>query len=110
MSTLIIRRANAALQDAARNYIVLVDDQNVGRVANGAEVQIALEPGKHFVQLKLDWCRSPVMEIDAKMGAQVLLECGPTRPSYFSVIGIFWHITFNRKKYMWLRPVAANAA
>ena len=77
MAELIVRRRAAWYQDRMRDYIVLVDGSERGRVGNDAEVRVHVERGRHKVQLKIDWCSSPAVEVDVADGAAQVLDCGP---------------------------------
>lgn len=100
MTPLILRRIPGAWQDRLRSYRVIVDGQEVARIANGAEVTIPLAPGGHVVHLRVDWCRSPLLRITVAPGQPAILECGPNAKPWFALV----YITLLRHKYLWLRP------
>ena len=109
MSALIIRRAMAVWQDRARDYRIVVDGRTVGRVANGAEVRVALTPGAHQVRMKIDWCRSPDLDVVVGEGEEIRLDCGPNASPLLTL----FYATLWRHKYLWLRrantPTSAPA-
>ncbi|MCA3071780.1 MAG: hypothetical protein ING77_04935 [Rhodocyclaceae bacterium] len=100
MTTLLVRRAKVKWQDRVRSYRVIIDDNEVAQVANGAEVEVPVTAGKHIVQLKIDWCQSEALEIDVASGERQILECGPNVTPWLALLCI----TVSRKKYLWLRP------
>lgn len=99
MTKIVVSREKSSLQDVFRDYTILLDGKEVARVANGAETEIDVEPGKHTVQMKIDWCRSLALDVDVDAGKTVTLLCGPN----FSILLGFLYITVWRNKYMWLR-------
>lgn len=63
MSKLIISRKKE-WQNRARKYKIYIDGEQKDIIENGKIKEMDLEPGKHQVQLKIDWCSSPEMEFD----------------------------------------------
>jgi hypothetical protein len=106
MAELIVRRRAAWWQDRLRDYIVLVDGSECGRVGNDGVVRLHVEPGRHRVQLKIDWCGSPAVDVDVPEGAAQVLDCGPNATP---LTGIFY-IIFRAGHYLTLRPGARRAA
>ena len=101
MSTLRICR-NRAWQDKLRAYKIVIDGKEVGSVSEGMEATFALEPGDHTVQLKIDWCNSPVVNISLAPGQEALLQCGANCKPFLALL----NITLWRNKYIFLRPSA----
>ena len=99
MTKIIVRRKKAVWQDRARKYSVLLDGDEIARVSNGSEVEFDVEPGKHTVQLQIDWCRSQKIEIDVRVSEPVILECGPNASPFLA----FFYITLRKNNYIWLR-------
>jgi hypothetical protein len=67
-----------------RKFGVIVDDQKVGAIANGAEEVFQLTPGSHNVRIKVSWCKSKTVPIMVRPGETVNLECGvPLGATYF---------------------------
>jgi hypothetical protein len=103
-SELIIRRDHALWQDRVRKYQILVDGKTVGALARGAEMAIPLPPGPHTVQMKIDWCSSPKLQVDCSAGQAVVLECGPNANPLVAML----YITLWKNKYLWLRPAQSG--
>ena len=102
MAKIIIKRKKAFWQDRARKYIIQVDDKEVASVSNGAAVEIEVEPGKHAVQMKIDWCNSQKFDVDVGAEQTVTLECGPSASPFLALL----YITLWKNKYIWLRGAA----
>jgi hypothetical protein len=100
MAELIVRRRAAWWQDRMRDYIVLVDGSERGRVGNDAEVRVHVEPGRHRVQLKIDWCGSPVVDVDVPEGVAQVPDCGPNA----TPLTAFFHVIFRAGHYLTLKP------
>lgn len=99
MTKIIVRRTKAIWQDRARKYNVLLDGKEVTRVSNGSEVEFEVEPGKHTVQMQIDWCSSQKFEVDATAAEPLILECGPNASPFLA----FLYVTVWKNKYIWLR-------
>lgn len=104
MTKIIVRREKALFHDLLRDYAVLVDGREVARVSNGAEVAFDVAPGKHTIQMKIDWCGSAKLEINPAMGETVILTCGPNGSI---VLGILY-ISIWKNKYIWLHADAGK--
>jgi hypothetical protein len=98
MSTITIYRERG-YYDLARSYQVFVDGDLAGEVGYGGKLTVAATPGKHSVQLKIDWCRSPEVMVLLTAGDTVALDCGNSA----GVIDLIFYITIWRSRYLWLR-------
>lgn len=99
MTKIIVRREKAIWQDRGRQYIILLDGCEIGRVSNGAELEFDVEPGKHAVQMKIDWCHSRQFDIDVRLAETAILECGPNASPFLALL----YITLWKNRYIWLR-------
>ncbi|MES2320245.1 MAG: hypothetical protein V4631_22435 [Pseudomonadota bacterium] len=98
MTELLVRR-RSAFQDVARNYAILIDGTEAGTIANDTEARIALTPGVHIVQLKIDWCWSNAVEISVADGGVAVIDCGANGNPFLAIL----YITIWRHKYLWLK-------
>lgn len=98
MSTITICRERG-FYDLARSYQLLVDGDLAGEVGYGGTLTVAATPGKHAVQLKIDWCRSPEVTVLVTAGETVSLDCGNSA----GVLDLILYITIWRSRYLWLR-------
>jgi hypothetical protein len=106
MAELIVRRRAAWWQDRMRDYIVLVDGSECGRLGNDGEVRVHVEPGRHRVQLKIDWCGSPAVDVDVPEGVAQVLDCGPNA----TPLTAFFYVIFRAGHYLALQPGARDDA
>ncbi|MYN00971.1 hypothetical protein GTP41_02560 [Pseudoduganella sp. DS3] len=102
---LIIQRSAALWQDRARKYQVLLDGKFVADIGHGQEVRIALQPGRHSVQMKIDWCTSPALQFDCAAGQAAAFMCGPNAKPFTALL----YITLWKGQYLWLRPAQPGA-
>jgi hypothetical protein len=82
----------------------MVDGKEVGRVKQGEQLVVELAPGRHEVFAKIDWARSPTVEVDLAERDRVVLECAPqTRPLFGAYLAFF-----HPREYLNLRRVATE--
>jgi hypothetical protein len=62
-----------AWTDRVRAYHILVDGAERGAIRQKEKVDIEVSPGPHRVQLKVDFCSSPELAVDAS--GDVRLGC-----------------------------------
>jgi hypothetical protein len=72
-----ISRCGGFWADGARKYRLRVDGRAFGAISPGDVRTIDAEPGSHRVQLRLDWCRSPVLEVHVPVDGAVGVRCWP---------------------------------
>jgi hypothetical protein len=90
--------------DRWRGYKVVVDGKPVGTIKAGKTHRATVAAGKHTVQLRIDWCSSPTLEVDVPSGGHVALECGPNAKFY----NLLWMIIAHAREYIALRPAGAG--
>ena len=85
-----IDRAARGWLNSARSYRVLIDGEAVTQVKYGKTVTVAAAPGRHELQLALDWTRSPKLQLDLTEGQELRVRCGPYGNPLMSLFrGIF---------------------
>ncbi|SFZ91801.1 hypothetical protein SAMN05428642_102340 [Flaviramulus basaltis] len=57
-----------------RNFGFYQDDKKIGTIANGKTIEYQLEPGKHRLSSKIDWCGSRTIEFDIKENETKTIE------------------------------------
>jgi len=106
MTELIVRRRAAWWQDRMRDYLILVDGSEAGRIGNGGEVRVPVAPGRHRVQLKIDWCTSPALDVEVPDGVAQVLDCGPNATPLTAV----FYVTLRSGHYLALQQGRRAAA
>lgn len=99
MTSLLLRRPRVAWQDRTRDYRVFIDGAQVAQVASGDEIGIPIAPGRHVMQLRIDWCRSEALHVDIAPGEVQAFECGPSARPWLALL----YITVFRNRYLRLR-------
>jgi hypothetical protein len=64
MGSITLTREKARWRDRARAYKLKIDGVEAGAVRSGETLAVPLAPGMHRVQLALDWCTSPELQLD----------------------------------------------
>lgn len=75
---------------------MLIDGQKVGSIRQGQRVAFAVQAGLHTVELRVDWCRSPVHNVSTGDGDTARLVCHPAGSSWTGL----WDTIFRRAQYI----------
>ena len=78
---IVLTRDRGGWRDRFRSYAVMVDKQEVGQVRRGQRLEIPVTPGLHQIFLKIDWCTSPTVEVDAGPHDVIEMSCAPAGPA-----------------------------
>ena len=88
--------------DRIRDYHVVLDGKKVARIGNGESIEIPVEPGKHELYMKIDWCRSNKIEFEAQDGQENEFYCGSSLRGFKLIFSIVY-ATFLKNSYLWLK-------
>lgn len=94
----ITRRPNFVAK--VRAFKVLIDGEEVGTLREGAPFTHEMTPGRHELQLKLDWGKSPIEEFEVRAGQELRYWCR-TNGNPLSAI---YYATLGANKYIVLEP------
>jgi hypothetical protein len=88
--------------DQLRDYRVVCDGVELGRISAGASREFTVAPGTHRLLLKIDWCTSN--EVAFSIGAEqvVRFSCGSNLRGLRLLLA-FYYATLGRRRYLWLR-------
>jgi TM2 domain-containing membrane protein YozV len=86
--------------DKLRPYKLFVNDIEIGRIRENERLEIRVEPGKHKIQLTIDWCKSPPTTIILLEGEIKNLVCEPASRPYNALL----YTTLFRNNYISIRP------
>ncbi|OFX24615.1 MAG: hypothetical protein A2041_01145 [Bacteroidetes bacterium GWA2_31_9b] len=84
----------------ARKFNVFIDGEKKDTIANGEIKEIELDPGKHKIMLKVDWCSSPELELDLKEEKSKTIEVCSFKanrwlmPILYIIVGIYFIAKF----------------
>lgn len=102
MSTLLNIARVTSYPDRLRSYKIVVDEKEMGIIKAGESVQVSIEPGNHRVYLKIDWCRSNIIEFTAKAEVEYKIECGSSLLGWRIFLALLY-VTIWWDKYLWIR-------
>lgn len=91
-----ITREPGFVADRARPYQVDIDHEKVLDIHEGEEREITVPSGMHTLSVRLDWCRSQLITIDAKGGQSTSFWCWPNARPYTAL----FFLTFGRTHYI----------
>jgi len=100
-SSLVITRSDHQHRDRDRDYLVLVDDIEVGSIAAGDARTFTVSPGVHTLKLRIDMTGSPAISCKVEAGQVLRFVCEPN----FGRFGSLWDLaraSFGNKK-SWIR-------
>ena len=76
MSTIRVTRGTG-YRDAARAYKVLIDGAEAGTIRKNEEQRFEVPAGEHTLQMKVDWCKSPQLNVTIPEGGEASYVCTP---------------------------------
>jgi|SRR5215469_18102852 len=76
-ATIVLRRERGGYRDFLRSYEVMVDGKMAAKIKRGQTVTLPIPAGQHEIFLRIDWCRSPSVEVDARSGEVIKMSCEP---------------------------------
>ena len=94
-----ILREAQSWADALRKYRVLLDGKRVGNIENGGALTLEVEPGRHQLQMRIDWASSPRVLVEVGPGKEAVLGCGSTLSLTRAPLQAFLH----PRSYLYLR-------
>ncbi len=63
MTKLIIKR-NSEWNNRARQFGIYLNDKKIGTISNGETKEFEIDSGKHKINGKIDWCKSPTIDFE----------------------------------------------
>ena len=91
-----------------RAYKVIVDGSEVSEVRDNSAVEFDLSPGPHKIRVTIDWVGSNVLDVEARPGERIYLECH--NDTNFNPLKAVWATTVKRDSYIQLRRVFRDSA
>ena len=84
----IVLTRSSAYTDRLRAYKVFIDGEQRGDIRNGGTERFSVSPGGHSVLLRIDFCRSPELQLAVGPG-DFHVSCGSNVNPLLSLIYIF---------------------
>ncbi len=87
--------------DGMRKYKILLDGEEIDTISRGEEKEFQIFPGKHKIQLEIDWCKSNEIEFEIKSNENLNFLCGSNAKDsgFFS---LFRYLTVWRNNYLYI--------
>ncbi|MBC3860507.1 hypothetical protein H8K32_00200 [Undibacterium jejuense] len=95
---LIVSR-DSGYADSLRAYAVLIDGVKIGEIRNAETKEFSIEPGRHNISAKIDWCRTSALDFTAKEGEQLSFVVSSNLRG-LRLLLIFWYAIVARSKYL----------
>ncbi len=102
MSKLIVIRSSEYV-NLFRDYKIFVDGSEHGSLSNGASIEIDLQPGRHRIQLKIDWCSSNEVEFEV---AENEIRTYKVEAAKWASLLMIYYITLGRNTFLKLSPLS----
>ena len=99
---LIIHRDN--LFDTERSYKIIIDGQFYDKIKCGETKSINIKNGKHRIYLKLDWCRSNIINFENLNDEKIEFKCGSSVKGWRILI-LFIYTTILKNKYLYIEKI-----
>ena len=103
MTTTVTLNRDSGYADRVRDYRVLLDGSEIGRIANGETESFEIVPGQHRLAIKVDWCATDAINFLAVQDQITTFNCGSNLRGA-NLIFALYYVLFARSKYLWLRP------
>ena len=105
-----LTRSPGGWRDSRRSYSVMLDGHKVAKVRRGERLELPVSAGHHELYLKIDWCTSQTVELEAPPGAVIEMYCEPEPegafterpddPTWLDVRELAGDLTAGRKSYI----------
>lgn len=102
MPTTISVNRDSGYADRLRDYRVLLDGAEIGRIGNGAAKTFEVPSGHHQLTVKVDWAHSNVVTFDIGEGQSARFLCGSNLRGWRILLAIYY-ASFGFRNYLWLR-------
>lgn len=76
MSARIHLARDSGFADYTRQYKVVVDGEEKGQIKNGGTFECEIAPGRHTLELKVDWCGSNILKFEVADNEKAYFDCG----------------------------------
>jgi hypothetical protein len=97
-------RRTVSYADRLRAYHVHLDGRSIGTLNAGENCEFDIAPGSHSLEVRIDWCTSPLRMFQVKLGEKVEYECGSHLKGW-KLLASIWYVAVARNKYLELKKV-----
>ena len=99
MTKIIINRASE-YSNKVRNIKILLDGTEIGKIKDGESKTFPIQPGKHQLKAKIDWCSSNEITLNILEGKVKKISLNGTNP-----LLSLYYITFGMNKYLNIKEI-----
>ena len=83
-------------------YKIYIDHVYFGSIGNGEIKEFDIGEGHHTIYLKIDWCRSNVLNFNVIKNEIIELQCGNSNKSS-NYIDVLLYLTIFKNKYLFIK-------
>jgi|HubBroStandDraft_6_1064221.scaffolds.fasta_scaffold383430_2 hypothetical protein len=102
MATTIAVSRDRGYADRLRDYRVLLDGGEIGRIGNGGQRSFEIAAGRHQLMMRVDWGRSNVLTFEIGPDQSVKFRCGSSLRGWRLALTLYY-ATFGFRNYLWLK-------
>ncbi|SFT08911.1 hypothetical protein [Paenibacillus sp. BC26] len=90
-----------------RDYVILLNDVQVGTVKDGGKAQFDIEPGEYELRLTIDWCGSNRLHFTIADGEKLrfLSSCQIRGIDYFHPFMMLYYVLYKKDQYLYVSQV-----
>lgn len=92
-------KRKTAWGDHLRNYKVVLDNKEVGKIADGETFSYEVYPGQHSLYLKIDYARSKKIDFQTNSKKAIVFHCSPNITG-FKILLKFLYSTVLSTRYI----------
>jgi hypothetical protein len=89
--------------DSLRKYTLFLDGKESGTISKDEEKKIQISPGKHNIELKIDWCTSNKLEFEIKPNQKLNFFCGSNLKGFKLFFLSLLYITIWTHDYLYIK-------
>lgn len=90
--------------DIFREYKIILDDEEIGKIKSGESKRFQVSQGKHTIYLKIGYCMSNKIKFYAIKDRCIEFDCGNSMEGWRTFMA-FIYMTFLQNKYLWINRV-----
>ncbi len=99
MSKIIINRSSE-FSNLLRSIDIYLGKTKIGELKNDESKEFEIEPGKHQLTAKIDWCRSEIIDLEIENNQTLRYNLNGRNPLF-----VLYYITFGKNSYLKLKAI-----
>jgi len=110
VAEIVVSRPEEPWANRLRSYKIVVDGQTLASLGRGQDATVVVATGHHRVRAKIDWCRSPDIDLDLATDDRAYLLCQSAFRESFLFPRSWLYASIWRKRYLDLRLLRVESA